>query len=243
VIDYPEINILFEDSEAFSQGMTGFALFDPESNSMLYDTILINFLYRKMHFSDIYGDMLCLQAEQVSLVQLNKKTHLKCFLSVTSNDEKLIGSTGQGICLISFMDGKLSTEDFISTEIQNGIPVQQQRDIHVETVKFFQGNLPEGSRLKLHLMGTPFQISVWRALLEIWPGRLITYGELANGMGEPNASRAVGSVIGQNHIAYLIPCHRVITSTGVIGNYRWGSDRKIAMIGRELSQKEKARLR
>ena len=184
-----------------------------------------------------------IEIEPMKSDDLSHGTEIFYSTGQTEYGEILIGSTGQGICLISFMDGKLSTEDFISTEIQNGIPVQQQRDIHVETVKFFQGNLPEGSRLKLHLMGTPFQISVWRALLEIWPGRLITYGELANGMGKPNASRAVGSVIGQNHIAYLIPCHRVVASTGIVGNFRWGSDRKAAMIAKELSQKEKARLR
>jgi len=87
----------------------------------------------------------------------------------------------------------------------------------------------------LHLRGTNFQLKVWQALLTIPPGRLTSYGELAARIGVPGASRAVGSAVGRNPMAYLIPCHRVIRSLGVIGDYRWGYERKQAIIGWEMA--------
>jgi AraC family transcriptional regulator of adaptative response/methylated-DNA-[protein]-cysteine methyltransferase len=88
----------------------------------------------------------------------------------------------------------------------------------------------------LHLRGTNFQLKVWQALLTIPCGRLANYGDLAAKIGAPRAGRAVGSAVGRNPIAYLIPCHRVIRSLGIIGDYRWGRERKQAMIGWEPSR-------
>lgn len=79
---------------------------------------------------------------------------------------------------------------------------------------------------RLHLRGTPFQVHVWRALLEIPEGTLVGYQTLARAVGHPKASRAVGTAVGANPVALLIPCHRVIRQTGVLGNYRWGAARK-----------------
>ena len=92
------------------------------------------------------------------------------------------------------------------------------------------------SPLALCVGGTNFQIRVWRALLNIAPGQLATYGAIAKAIGQPSAARAVGTAIGANPIAYLIPCHRVIRSTGLMDtSYRWGPTRKLAMIGAELA--------
>jgi AraC family transcriptional regulator of adaptative response/methylated-DNA-[protein]-cysteine methyltransferase len=87
--------------------------------------------------------------------------------------------------------------------------------------------------LRAFVRGTPFQVRVWRALLEVRPGTLTSYGHLASAIGQPTAARAVGTAVGQNPLAYLIPCHRVIRETGVTGNYRWGQIRKRAMIAWE----------
>jgi AraC family transcriptional regulator of adaptative response/methylated-DNA-[protein]-cysteine methyltransferase len=87
--------------------------------------------------------------------------------------------------------------------------------------------------LRAFVKGTEFQVRVWRALLEIPPGQFTSYGRLAAALGQPTAARAVGTAVGQNPLAYLIPCHRVIRETGVIGNYRWGRIRKRAMVGWE----------
>ncbi len=83
------------------------------------------------------------------------------------------------------------------------------------------------------MRGSRFQVQVWRALLRIPEGQLSSYGELAEAIGRPRAARAVGTAVGGNPLAYLIPCHRVIRATGVIGDYRWGSERKRAMIAKE----------
>ncbi|MEJ1470098.1 MAG: methylated-DNA--[protein]-cysteine S-methyltransferase, partial [Candidatus Sedimenticola sp. (ex Thyasira tokunagai)] len=86
--------------------------------------------------------------------------------------------------------------------------------------------------------GTNFQVKVWQALLNIPQGYALTYGNIATWIGSPNASRAVGSAIGKNPVAYLIPCHRVIRGSGIIGEYRWGSDRKRAMIAWEAAHRQ-----
>ena len=95
--------------------------------------------------------------------------------------------------------------------------------------------------LKLWLRGSPFQLKVWQALLQIPENQCISYGQLAAGIGHPGASRAVGSAVGANPIAWLIPCHRVIRAVGGLGGYRWGIETKQAILGREwASQDEQA---
>ena len=89
--------------------------------------------------------------------------------------------------------------------------------------------------LRCFVQGSQFQVQVWRALLRIPAGQLVTYKQIAVSIGKPDASRAVGSAIGNNPIGYLIPCHRVIRRTGVVGQYRWGEIRKQAVIAHEAS--------
>jgi len=91
--------------------------------------------------------------------------------------------------------------------------------------------------LRAFVTGTAFQVRVWRALLQVAPGQLTTYGRLAEAVGNPAAARAVGTAVGQNPLAYLIPCHRVIRETGVVGDYRWGRIRKRAILAWETSAK------
>ncbi|NIS73958.1 MAG: methylated-DNA--[protein]-cysteine S-methyltransferase [Deltaproteobacteria bacterium] len=93
-----------------------------------------------------------------------------------------------------------------------------------------------GRSLGLHVTGTNFQIKVWEALLRVPPGRVISYGDLARRAGFPGASRAVGTAVGKNPMAYLIPCHRVIRATGAFGNYGGGPARKKAMLGWESAR-------
>ena len=90
--------------------------------------------------------------------------------------------------------------------------------------------------LPLYVQGTNFQVNVWRALLKIPPGALVSYQDVARMIGRPNALRAVGSAVGGNPVAYLIPCHRVIRKAGGFGNYRWGAVRKKAMLAWEDAQ-------
>lgn len=88
-------------------------------------------------------------------------------------------------------------------------------------------------KLRVLLKGTPFQVKVWEALLKIPSGCLAAYKDVAEQIGEPKATRAVGTAVGQNSIAYLIPCHRVIRDSGVVGNYKWGTTRKRAILAWE----------
>jgi len=91
--------------------------------------------------------------------------------------------------------------------------------------------------LRAFVTGTAFQVKVWRALLQVTPGQLTTYGRLAEAVGNPATARAVGTAVGQNPLAYLIPCHRVIRETGVAGDYRWGRIRKRAILAWETGGK------
>jgi AraC family transcriptional regulator of adaptative response/methylated-DNA-[protein]-cysteine methyltransferase len=90
--------------------------------------------------------------------------------------------------------------------------------------------------LRLHLAGTNFQLKVWEALLRIPPGAATTYGEVARRIGRPTAARAVAGAVGANPVAWLIPCHRVLRSVGTLGGYRWGVERKRAMLGWEAAR-------
>jgi len=94
------------------------------------------------------------------------------------------------------------------------------------------GSAPR-SALRAFVRGTPFQVKVWRALLAVRAGSLVSYRGLAAAVGMPTAARAVGSAVARNSLAFLVPCHRVIRETGVVGDYRWGTERKRAAIAWE----------
>jgi AraC family transcriptional regulator of adaptative response/methylated-DNA-[protein]-cysteine methyltransferase len=95
-----------------------------------------------------------------------------------------------------------------------------------------------GAQRKLHLFvkGTNFQVKVWEALLRIPMGDVTTYQDIAQKISNPKAMQAVGSAVGSNHIAYLIPCHRVIRKDGILGEYRWEATRKKSIIGWEMAK-------
>ena len=106
---------------------------------------------------------------------------------------------------------------------------------------FQYGNrFPGKNPLQAHVRGTRFQVRVWRALLDVPQGALVSYGQLARAAGRPGAARAVGVALGSNPLAYLIPCHRVIRETGVLGGYRWGPVRKRAMVAWESAPRSAA---
>ncbi len=108
--------------------------------------------------------------------------------------------------------------------------------INIEVLHIFTLNWEKPEQVKLHLKGTDFQLKVWETLLKIPMGELTTYGSIAKQMSRPNASRAVGSAVGDNPVALLIPCHRVIQSGGILGQYHWGASRKTSIIGWEAAR-------
>jgi AraC family transcriptional regulator of adaptative response/methylated-DNA-[protein]-cysteine methyltransferase len=97
-----------------------------------------------------------------------------------------------------------------------------------------------GAPPRLLLKGTNFQVKVWSALLRVPQGRVVSYLDLAGAIGEPRAVRAVGRALARNPVGYLVPCHRVIRATGALGDYRWGSTRRRALLAWEAAQLEAA---
>ena len=149
----------------------------------------------------------------------------------------LIASTQKGICHLSFLqDNDDSTEAELLRRFPAATLEQKSDPLQDQALKFFQDDWKNLDRIKLHLKGTPFQIKIWQALLQIPAGALTSYLRIARQIGDLKASRAVGTAIGSNPIAYLIPCHRVITSAGQLGGYHWGIDRKSAIIGWEAAR-------
>ena len=151
----------------------------------------------------------------------------------------LVAESPRGICQISFLESGNGEAEW--AVLQEDWPrAKLHRDDAAASriaVKIFAPPAPTQSRssLRAFVHGTAFQVRVWRALLQVKPGALVSYGCLAAGLGKSAAARAVGGAVGKNPLAYLIPCHRVIRETGVTGDYRWGQVRKRAIIAWESS--------
>ncbi|HEX6384248.1 MAG TPA: methylated-DNA--[protein]-cysteine S-methyltransferase [Anaerolineae bacterium] len=155
--------------------------------------------------------------------------------------EALLALTERGICGLSFVEpGK---RDKALDELKRNWPRAQFYEDPAVTQPlidqiFTRGSDEEKRRpLRLYLKGTNFQVRVWQALLQIPPGTAVSYDTVAALSGQPAATQAVGNATGRNPIAYLIPCHRVIRKVGAVGDYRWGSTKKKAMLAWEASQR------
>lgn len=155
----------------------------------------------------------------------------------SSFGEVLIASTNKGVCFMAFADDRASEIRNLKLQFPNADFQHRPHHLHEQALLIFSKDWKEKNQLKLHLKGTAFQLKVWEALLKIPSGNLSTYGTIAQEIENPKASRAVGTAIGSNPVAFLIPCHRVIQSTGEFGGYRWGSTRKTAMIGWEAASR------
>ncbi|MBI5154236.1 methylated-DNA--[protein]-cysteine S-methyltransferase [Candidatus Poribacteria bacterium] len=140
----------------------------------------------------------------------------------------LVARTERGICGIEFVDEESSRTTALLRDRWPRASFVEDSSAAEELAGHLFGNDPGSgpSPIQLHVRGTNFQIQVWKALLNIPAGRACTYGSLAAGLGKPGGSRAVGQALARNPAAVLIPCHRVIRSLGVIGQYRWGEERK-----------------
>jgi AraC family transcriptional regulator of adaptative response/methylated-DNA-[protein]-cysteine methyltransferase len=157
----------------------------------------------------------------------------------TAFGDILVASTPKGICHISFSED----QDSAFTTLRNRFPkasfTQKTDLLQQNALQIFNKDWTDLSKIKLHLKATPFQVKVWEALLKIPFGNVTTYSSIAASIDSPNASRAVGTAVGDNPVAFLIPCHRVIRSTGIIGEYHWGSTRKTAILGWEAAIEHK----
>jgi AraC family transcriptional regulator of adaptative response/methylated-DNA-[protein]-cysteine methyltransferase len=151
----------------------------------------------------------------------------------------LLGVTERGICALSFVEEGAEAEAVGELrERWSGAELgEDAAGTAAVAARVFQGG---EEPLSLHLRGTNFQLRVWEALLRVPAGHLVSYGELAEGLGRAGASRAVGSAVARNPVGWLIPCHRVIRGLGALGGYRWGTARKRAMLGWEAARLEGA---
>jgi len=148
----------------------------------------------------------------------------------------IVASTSKGICNMAFEKDETTALINLKAKFPKAI-IQRKLDLIQQNALFiFQNDWSRLGEIKLHLKGTDFQLKVWESLLKIPMGKLATYGNIAQQIGSPNASRAVGTAIGRNPVAYLIPCHRVIQSSGNFGGYMWGKTRKTAIIGWESAK-------
>lgn len=146
----------------------------------------------------------------------------------------LIGETGRGVCHLSFVDpgaaGKAAGE-----QVAGEWPgARLQRDDGA--ARTLVDAIFDGDRPPLHVRGTNFQVRIWEALLRIPAGHVAAYGDVAAGLGRPEAVRAVAGAVARNRVAWLIPCHRVIRKVGEAGGYRWGTTRKRAMLAWEAAR-------
>jgi AraC family transcriptional regulator, regulatory protein of adaptative response / methylated-DNA-[protein]-cysteine methyltransferase len=148
----------------------------------------------------------------------------------------VVGTGPRGVCHLAFVDARERQNAAASVaELWPGADVRrndrQAREIVEQIFQFPRNGSP--ATLRAFVRATPFQLRVWRALLRVPTGALVSYGNLAAAVGSPAAARAVGTAVGSNPVAFLIPCHRVIRETGVMGEYRWGRERKRLMLGWE----------
>ena len=147
----------------------------------------------------------------------------------------IVASTTKGICYIAFADDRELALSELKNQFPNAAYNQFADTIQQNGLFIFQKDWSKLPDIKLHLKGTDFQLKVWDALLKIPMGGLNTYASIAQKINSPQANRAVGSAIGANPVAFLIPCHRVIRSSGETGQYHWGANRKSAIIGWEAA--------
>ncbi|QNF33762.1 methylated-DNA--[protein]-cysteine S-methyltransferase [Adhaeribacter swui] len=148
----------------------------------------------------------------------------------------IIASTAKGVCYMAFHENEKLSLAALQAKFQNATFRQHQDLVQQNALLFFNHDWTQLNQVKLHLKGTPFQLKVWEALLKIPLGQLATYGSIARQVELPHASRAVGTAIGSNPVAFLIPCHRVIQASGNLGGYMWGTTRKKVIIGWEASR-------
>ena len=149
----------------------------------------------------------------------------------------LLAWTERGICHIAFLEE--GAKDRAVASLKQAWPAAtllQDESRAIQLAGAIFSATPLDQPLHLMLRGTNFQIKVWEALLSVAPGEVVSYSQLAQMAGAPKAWRAVGSAIGKNNIAFLIPCHRVIRETGEISNYRWGVERKTALLAWEAAR-------
>lgn len=166
--------------------------------------------------------------------KIRTKNYLAYNIYTTQFGPIIIASTDKGICYLHFINDQEKAIQMFRSFFPDCTYKMEEHVEHQIVLKIIDENIwPE--QLNVHLKGTDFQYKIWRAVTKIAYGQLTTYSELGKHLGLNNASRAIGTAIGGNEIAYLIPCHRVIQKTGKISGFRWGDSLKYKILQTELN--------
>lgn len=145
----------------------------------------------------------------------------------------LVAATDKGVCDLQFVENETEGSQFLQQKWPRAQHRAGENQHHKNVLQFFNRDFSEPQKIRLHLKGTDFQLKIWETLLRIPEGQVTVYSDLAAAAGAPGAARAVGTAVGDNPVAYIIPCHRVIRKAGGFGEYHWGSTRKAAMLSWE----------
>lgn len=182
---------------------------------------------------------LCVAVEALTPGQIRRRgdgLELVWGLAPSPFGRALVARSGRGICALEFAD---AGEEAAQASLARAYPAARLRRDDPQAAatlgRIFAAPRATGP-LTLHLVGTNFQLQVWRALLAIPPGRTTSYAALARGLDRPGAARAVGGAVGANPISWLVPCHRVLAANGALHGYRWGLVRKQAMLALERTR-------
>ncbi|MFA7615670.1 MAG: methylated-DNA--[protein]-cysteine S-methyltransferase [Weeksellaceae bacterium] len=159
----------------------------------------------------------------------NKASNQKIYYEFYDSpfDEIIVASTSKGVCYMAFDKNHEEAFSNMKSRFYNSEFVQKKTEFQTAAMSIF--DLKNSKPIKLHMKGTEFQLAVWIQLLKIPIGKLVSYHMIADDLKMPTASRAIGTAIGRNPIAYIVPCHRVIQSGGNFGGYMWGNTRKMAI--------------
>jgi AraC family transcriptional regulator of adaptative response/methylated-DNA-[protein]-cysteine methyltransferase len=158
--------------------------------------------------------------------------------AATPFGEARVVQTERGIAFLAFADQRGRFDGYADFRANWHRAAWRQDDLAARSVaeRIWKSAGGHGGPLTLWVHGSNFQLQVWRALLATGREATVSYGALAGSIGKPAASRAVGAAVGANPVAWLIPCHHVLRANGALGGYRWGLERKTAMLAWELSQ-------
>lgn len=170
--------------------------------------------------------------------QDGKNLIIKYTIGATNFGKTLIASTSKGTCYVAFGEREETLPD-LEAMFPKATFIEKSDEKHHAPIDCINSKGKSKNSIKLHIKGSDFQLSVWKALLEIPTGHLTSYQSIAHKINNPKAVRAVGTAIGSNPVSYLVPCHRIIRSDGQLGGYRWGLETKIAMIKAEAENIEK----
>lgn len=147
-------------------------------------------------------------------------------------------ATDRGLCGVGFASAGGREETFadLAARWPKARLIEDQAMLTPLLARLFTRDRTSPQPIPLHVLGTPFQLKVWEALLHIPEGHVATYSDLASAAGAPSAVRAAGSAIGRNPLAHVIPCHRALRKSGALGGYHWGLPVKRAMLARESAR-------